>query len=642
MSQVSPRPRLATIAAWAMSVVLGLQFGAFLGVVPSQAASPTGTVKFAASGDFGATNQTAAVLTGISTSGADFALALGDLSYGTPGSEQTWCDFVVNRVGAGYPFELVAGNHDAGANGNINDFGACLPNQLPGLVGTYGRQYFVDYPQSSPLVRLIMISPNMSFNGAAPWDYSQGSARYNWTAAAIDGAKAASIPWTVVGMHYPCVSLGVYGCVAGPDITNLMLTKRVDLVLNGHEHMYQRTKQLATGAGCSQLAVGAYQPACVVDSDAQLTKGVGTVFVTSGLGGVEQRTVNNSDPEFGYFAAASGSNQSPAFGYLQVTATSSQLDAGFVATSGSFTDTFGIGAAGPNQPPVAVARGICSGLSCSFSSAGSTDPDGTIRSYGWDFGDGSTATGAAPQHSYAVAGSYSVRLTVTDDGGATATTTTTVAATTSSNLIAVDAFDRTLSGTWGNANTGGAWTVTGSVTNVAVGGGVGTIRTAAGSGPTATLNSVSAADVDLTVQVGYDKAGTGGGIYSSVLARRTGSADYRAKLRLTSTGSTLFLARSLSGVETVLTTQNLTGLVYASGDGLNVRFQVQGAGPTTLRAKVWKVGAAEPSTWQTTTTDGTAGLQSAGAVGINTYLSSSATNSPVTAAVADLRVSSLP
>ena len=45
--------------------------------------------------------------------------------------------------------------------------------QLPGLVGTYGRQYYVDYPQSSPVVRFVMISPNMSFNGATPWDFSE-------------------------------------------------------------------------------------------------------------------------------------------------------------------------------------------------------------------------------------------------------------------------------------------------------------------------------------------------------------------------------------------------------------------------------------------------------------------------------------
>ena len=49
------------------------------------------------------------MLNGINTIDSDFTLALGDLSYGTTGQEQSWCDFVTSRVGAGYPFELVAG-----------------------------------------------------------------------------------------------------------------------------------------------------------------------------------------------------------------------------------------------------------------------------------------------------------------------------------------------------------------------------------------------------------------------------------------------------------------------------------------------------------------------------------------------------
>ena len=99
---------------------------------------------------------------GIGAADPDAHFALGDLSYGVTGQEQAWCDFVTSRVGAGFPFELLAGNHESnGLNGNINDFAACLPNQLPGLVGTYGRQYYVDVPQDDPLVRYVMISPGI-------------------------------------------------------------------------------------------------------------------------------------------------------------------------------------------------------------------------------------------------------------------------------------------------------------------------------------------------------------------------------------------------------------------------------------------------------------------------------------------------
>jgi PKD repeat protein len=69
--------------------------------------------------------------------------------------------------------------------------------------------------------------------------------------------------------------------------------------------------------------------------------------------------------------------------------------------------------------PTAVASGTCEGLTCAFSSVGSTDPDGTIESYAWKFGDGSTGAGATPRHTYAEGGTYTVTLTVTDNSGAT-------------------------------------------------------------------------------------------------------------------------------------------------------------------------------------------------------------------------------
>jgi len=57
-------------------------------------------------------------------------------------------------------------------------------------------------------------------------------------------------------------------------------------------------------------------------------------------------------------------------------------------------------------------------LSVRFDASGSTDPDGTIRSYEWSFGDGATARGQSVTHVYSYSGYYRVRLTVTDDAGA--------------------------------------------------------------------------------------------------------------------------------------------------------------------------------------------------------------------------------
>lgn len=61
-----------------------------------------------------------------------------------------------------------------------------------------------------------------------------------------------------------------------------------------------------------------------------------------------------------------------------------------------------------------------------FNASESTDPDGTITSYQWDFGDGSSGSGMTVTHSYSDAGTYTVILTVTDDTGNQANVSKTV------------------------------------------------------------------------------------------------------------------------------------------------------------------------------------------------------------------------
>jgi len=78
-----------------------------------------------------------------------------------------------------------------------------------------------------------------------------------------------------------------------------------------------------------------------------------------------------------------------------------------------------------NTPPVAsftaTAETVNADESISFDASESYDPDGTIVSYSWDFGDGTTATGVSVQHAYSQDGTYTVTLTVIDDDGATDT-----------------------------------------------------------------------------------------------------------------------------------------------------------------------------------------------------------------------------
>src|SRR5439155_80341 len=100
------------------------------------------------------------------------------------------------------------------------------------------------------------------------------------------------------------------------------------------------------------------------------------------------------------------------------TATLTVTDDGGLSASASMVVT------AVNRPPRAdcgPAQETPAGASVLLDGSRSTDPDGTIRSYVWTFGDGASATGAMVTHVYAAPGAYTPTLTVSDDLGATGT-----------------------------------------------------------------------------------------------------------------------------------------------------------------------------------------------------------------------------
>ena len=92
-----------------------------------------------------------------------------------------------------------------------------------------------------------------------------------------------------------------------------------------------------------------------------------------------------------------------------------------------------------NQPPTALAAATPNSgfapLLVNFNSAGSADPDGSILSYTWTFGDGATGSGATASHTYQNPGNYTAVLTVTDNQGATGTASVGFTVTTNPNII---------------------------------------------------------------------------------------------------------------------------------------------------------------------------------------------------------------
>ena len=98
----------------------------------------------------------------------------------------------------------------------------------------------------------------------------------------------------------------------------------------------------------------------------------------------------------------------------------------------------------PNQSPTAnftanPTSGIAP-LEVAFDASNSSDSDGSITSYQWDFKDGNTGTGETANHTFSSIGSYNVNLTVTDNDGATDSTTKTITVTETTNQSPVASF----------------------------------------------------------------------------------------------------------------------------------------------------------------------------------------------------------
>jgi PKD repeat protein len=148
----------------------------------------------------------------------------------------------------------------------------------------------------------------------------------------------------------------------------------------------------------------------------------------------------------------------------------------------------------PNHAPSAGFAFDTTDLTADFTNT-STDSDGTITGWSWDFGDGNTSTAQNPSHTYTSAGTYDVSLTVIDDGGATDGTSQSVTVTAPNAPPTADFTYSTtdLSADFADTSTDGDGTITGWSWDFGDG------NTSTAQNPNHTYASAGTYDVSFTV-----------------------------------------------------------------------------------------------------------------------------------------------
>ena len=285
------------------------------------------------------------------------------------GNEADWCNFikanVQNRLGLPnfLPYVFITGNHEDGSlnparpdrDGYIDAFIAnnCMPlsafdstatagTEYINFIGSglcsesttcYGKEGYFDYPAANPIARVITITvadtvgnstdptANVNFNycPSSVCGMPIMDAHWNWLTGVIADAKAAG-RWIIVAFHKPCLSPDLATGCEGNGMPNghnpnyqlesFLMSHGVDVLLNGHAHIYARSKQL-TCLGPSEPASGstvgiAYDPTCVANdgSSGVYTRGKGTVEVIQGVFSQRDGQLNFTRPDIKYFAKA--------------------------------------------------------------------------------------------------------------------------------------------------------------------------------------------------------------------------------------------------------------------------------------------------------------------------------------------------
>src|SRR5207247_891929 len=135
----------------------------------------------------------------------------------------------------------------------------------------------VDYPRDRPLARFILLSAGLK---GVNYNYGKNSPHTEWVEDAVANARDAGIPWVIAGVHKECITVANDGhCPMGQYLFDELLEAHVDLILVGHDHVYERSKQLRVSSSCESVnSTNRFDPSCVAANGTRgaYAKGKGT------------------------------------------------------------------------------------------------------------------------------------------------------------------------------------------------------------------------------------------------------------------------------------------------------------------------------------------------------------------------------
>jgi PKD repeat protein len=350
------------------------------------------------------------VIGGSSGTGSWFTSAAGGVAYlgSFTWNSDTPCFVFPAQLGNGYPkYVAEAAAHEVG-----HTFGLSHDGQ------TNGTAYYQGHANWAPIMGVGY------YKDVVQWSKGDYSLANN---TEDDLAKISSIA------PYRPADHGADIIHASP-LTGTSVSATGIIETTGGADVYS----FATGAGQVSFAVKTDAVSPNLDARLAIYDGAGNL-ITSANPTTMGSTLTTTLAQGTYYVAVDGVGTGAA-----ATAYTNYDSLGQYALTGTVLPVSG-------QAPVAVATKSTpvtgpTPLTVNFSSVGSYDPDGTIATYDWDFGDGTVSTLANPSHTYTAVGTYTASLVVFDNSGLSSSTKVTISVQ-SNNIVYVSAITMSLNKT---------------------------------------------------------------------------------------------------------------------------------------------------------------------------------------------------